>query len=423
MRYSRYSLAAIGLHWIIALSLAFQIALGWQFENLEQGKNLFGLYQLHKSVGITILVLSILRLIIRFGRQRPAAFRDGVWPERISRLVHAAFYVVMIGGPVSGWILVSTSKIVLPTYLFDVVPLPHLPVDKSLHGPAEVIHEYLAWIAVGLFFLHVAGALRHQFFKNENIMSRMIPWATRRKLPVLITTASVLLAMGFAYREGATINFSATPGAAPQEIVMASQNPAQRGGSIPLKTTPLPDVSPAPVATAEDSTAARKLEKWRVSKGGKLGFTANWNGTPVHGSFSRWNSDIRFSPDDLDNSVIRVSVDLGSVGTADTQRDEMLLGEGFFNVAMRPKAEFSSSSITRVRDNRYRAFGKLDLNGRVRPITLEFQLRIDGSNAAVSGSVRLQRTTFGIGSGEWAETDEIADKVAVSFAFAATAVP
>ena len=105
MRYSRYSLAAIGLHWIIALSLAFQIALGWQFENLEQGKNLFGLYQLHKSVGITILVLSILRLIIRFGRQRPAAFRDGVWPERISRLVHAAFYVVMIGGPVSGWIL------------------------------------------------------------------------------------------------------------------------------------------------------------------------------------------------------------------------------------------------------------------------------------------------------------------------------
>jgi polyisoprenoid-binding protein YceI len=99
----------------------------------------------------------------------------------------------------------------------------------------------------------------------------------------------------------------------------------------------------------------------------------------------------------------------------------MLLGESFLNAAVHPKAVFNSSSIRLLNEDRYSARGTLDMNGKTHPVTLNFKLKIDGARAEVAGSSSLRRTQFGVGIGEWAETNEVADTVAISFDFTAHA--
>lgn len=132
MNKTRYSLAAIFLHWAIAAALAFQIGLGWQLEALPRGPLLFAMFQLHKSVGITILLLSVLRLAIRWTMPRPAPMKDDPWKMRMAAWVQGGLYAFMIGAPLTGWLIVSTSSIKVPTLLFGIVPWPHMPFASGL---------------------------------------------------------------------------------------------------------------------------------------------------------------------------------------------------------------------------------------------------------------------------------------------------
>ena len=211
VRAARYSRTAMLLHWALALLLAFQLALGWQLDGLSRGAAQFSGYQLHKSLGITILLLSLARLAIRFWHRRPPAFVDSKWAGWAAKSVHALLYVVMIGGPLSGWIIVSTGKVQFPTLLFGVVPWPHLPVPDGWHEPAEGLHAAMAWLFVGLLVLHVLGALRHQFVKDENILARMIPAALVARTAAIVAAVLGIGAVGAAYVAGDAIGFSTQP--------------------------------------------------------------------------------------------------------------------------------------------------------------------------------------------------------------------
>ena len=160
----RYGTGAIALHWLLALALAFQIALG--FAMPHHGPHSFAPMQLHKSVGIAILLLTLIRLGWRLAHRPPEAAETG-WAAVAARIVHWAFYAVLVLGPITGWIIVSTARLHVPTMLFGILPWPHLPLPPMLNRPTEEIHAVLAWIAIGLFVLHVAGALRHQFHKQQ----------------------------------------------------------------------------------------------------------------------------------------------------------------------------------------------------------------------------------------------------------------
>ncbi|MEP7350843.1 MAG: YceI family protein [Sphingorhabdus sp.] len=421
-RAARYSLAAMALHWMLALLLTFQLALGWQLHDLERGAAQFAGYQLHKTFGIIILLLSLARLAVRLWHRRPPAFVDSVWAARMAKLVHALLYVVMIGGPITGWIIVSTAKIKFPTLLFGVIPWPHLRVPNAWHEPAEGLHAALAWMFVALLVLHVAGALRHQFVKDENILARMIPAALATRKTALIAAVMATGVLGAGYAVGSALDFldapvrpAVTPKPLPAATNATKTDTAREEANA--------EAEAASKAKEEDNLAktdvAEPLTDWSIAQGGRLGFVATWNGQPVHGSFGRWTGNVRFSPDDLAHSTIRAEIDLASTDTSDSQRDDMLRGGDFFNVAVHPTAVFSASSMRRLVSNRYRASGSLAMHGASRPLTLDFTLDIKGYVARVSGSTRLNRTSFGVGSGEWAETDEIADAVAVTFAFSA----
>ncbi len=423
----RYSAIAIFLHWAIALALAFQFSLGWRMADALLGDATFAAFQFHKSLGIAILVLSLVRLGLRLITPRPAPADDSAWARKLAGAVHAALYAVMIGGPLTGWAIVSTAKLHVPTLLFGTVPLPNLPLPSALGELFSTAHSLLAWIGAGLFVLHVAGALRHQFGHDRAFLGRMAPVGTAGARlgdgASFALAAGLIGAMTLAFISGSGVPVGAKlPAAAPAPVatIMVPETPPAETAApeSAIASDEAAGIAMGEAATGE-AAAAEPVAPWLVLPGGKLGFTTQVSGAPVHGSFARWTSAIHFSPDDPDHSTIKVTVDLASATTADTQRDEILAGQDFFAIATHPTAVFTSRSIRHASGDNYIARGELALKGAERPVTLAFHLTLDGDKAWVSGTARLDRTRFHIGEGEWGNADPIAFPVSIDFTFSA----
>jgi cytochrome b561 len=183
---ARYNAVAMGLHWLIAALILTNIGLAWYFDDLV-GLPKIPPVQLHKSIGITVLILSLARLAWRLASPPPPlpASVEG-WARIASALVHGLFYVVMIGMPLSGWALSSASVIIRfkPILLYGLVewpaiaPLAHLAPGpmKSAHDGFAAVHESLAWLAYGLITLHVLAALRHLLLLRDGVVGRMGPF-------------------------------------------------------------------------------------------------------------------------------------------------------------------------------------------------------------------------------------------------------
>jgi len=184
----RYSVVSILLHWTIAVLIVTQIPLGWRMGDMEDGLAKFELFQLHKSVGLTILLLSLARLAWRLTHPAPPLpAHMARWEKLFARATHVGFYLVMIGMPLVGWAIVSASPYNIPTLLWDVVPWPHLPVLPDLAPDAKkavaetlaAVHSKTAWLAIGLLALHVAGALKHHLLDRDTVLWRMLPLVPR----------------------------------------------------------------------------------------------------------------------------------------------------------------------------------------------------------------------------------------------------
>ena len=171
---ARYHAAAIALHWLLAALLVFQFALGLRLEDVP-GPQKFTAFQFHKSIGITILLLSLARLALRLAIPRPAELGEGL-QKLAGRLTHWAFYAVMLLVPLSGWIIVSTAKLKVPTMLFGLVNWPHLPLPAAFNQPADAAHTVLAWALPALIVLHVAAVIYH-LRQRDAVPQRMFPAA------------------------------------------------------------------------------------------------------------------------------------------------------------------------------------------------------------------------------------------------------
>lgn len=181
---SSYSRTAIVLHWLIALLLIGNFAGGLLMEDLFNSPDPasrqlgFTIAQLHKSIGLTILMLSLLRLGVRLVAGAPPLPDHMTAVERfLAKLTHWGFYAVMILVPLSGWVMVSASPLGFPTVWFGLFEWPHLPIgtSKLVSGAASEAHEVMAFLGAGLFVLHVAGALKHHFFDRDDVLARMLP--------------------------------------------------------------------------------------------------------------------------------------------------------------------------------------------------------------------------------------------------------
>ena len=187
MTYGRYTTVAIVLHWIIAALILTNLYLGWRMGFLR-GLAQFNIFQLHKSIGITVLILSLLRLVWRLVSPPPpgpASLKS--WERAASKAVHLGFYVIMIGMPFSGWILVSASPLNIPTLLYHLIPWPYFPGVHALAAPArtaidhasDTTHVVLAFSTAALLFLHLGAVVKHQFLDPDPVLGRMLPFVHR----------------------------------------------------------------------------------------------------------------------------------------------------------------------------------------------------------------------------------------------------
>jgi cytochrome b561 len=158
--------------------------------DLPYGEAKFELFQLHKSIGLTILILSLVRLAWRLTHPAPP-LPDHMarWEKVFARATHVGFYLVMIATPLGGWVLVSATELNVPTLLWGVIPWPDLPgfdamtaeSRRAIYQRVEAAHGALAWFAVGLLALHVAGALKHHLLDRDTVLWRMLPIVPKPK--------------------------------------------------------------------------------------------------------------------------------------------------------------------------------------------------------------------------------------------------
>jgi polyisoprenoid-binding protein YceI len=185
--------------------------------------------------------------------------------------------------------------------------------------------------------------------------------------------------------------------------------------------------SPVPaivlIAAAPATALAAPATTWTVDKAAsKVAFVSAFSGDGFTGVFRRWDADIRFDPANLAGSSVTATFDMASAATGDADRDSALPTSIWFAAAANPKATFNARTFKALGGGRYQAVGDLTLRGVTKPLTLPFSLVITGDTARMNASVALSRLAFGVGQGEWANTEVVPATVTVNISLTARRV-
>ncbi|HTS22306.1 MAG TPA: cytochrome b [Casimicrobiaceae bacterium] len=177
---AKYTTTAVVLHWLAAALIVCGFTLGLSMVGLPLSRRKLELYFWHKSVGITVWLVTCLRLAWRAGHRPPPPAAMPQWQRRAATVSHAALYALLLLIPVSGW-LYSSATGVQVVYL-GLVPLPDLvPKDKALAAVLRGCHATLNFTLLALVCVHAAAALRHHFVARDTVLWRMLPLAGLRR--------------------------------------------------------------------------------------------------------------------------------------------------------------------------------------------------------------------------------------------------
>jgi cytochrome b561 len=175
----RYNGFAMLLHWVLALALVGLFAMGLYMADLPFSPTRLKLYNWHKWAGMTVLILSALRLLWRL-THRPPALPQAVtlampgWQMTAYQATHGLMYALFFVVPLVGWAYSSAAG--FPIVLFGVLPLPDfVAADKALAELIKPWHEISAFALAALVVVHVGAALKHHWIDKDGLLSRMLP--------------------------------------------------------------------------------------------------------------------------------------------------------------------------------------------------------------------------------------------------------
>ncbi|MBS3928407.1 MAG: cytochrome b [Sphingomonadales bacterium] len=174
----RYSRGAVVLHWLIALLIILNLIGAFVAEDLPKADKAM-VMGYHKATGITILVLTLARIVWRLMHKAPPMVETlKAWEAALARVTHAGFYFLMLAVPLTGWAMSSAFSKGGPVSMFGLFDVPALPVgtDKPTADMFYELHEIFAFVMIGLFVLHLGAALKHHFVDKDGTMRRMVPW-------------------------------------------------------------------------------------------------------------------------------------------------------------------------------------------------------------------------------------------------------
>lgn len=346
------------LHWTMAAILLGMVGAGLlmaraadkaaatgDFSARVLGLTIFDAYQLHKSAGIVLFALVLVRLIWRLTHRSPAL---PAAMHRVEKLAahgsHVALYALMLSMPFTGWLLASASPLGIPTVVFGVLPLPHpIGPDAGTEAVLSRLHFAGGLALVTLAGLYVAAALKHHFLDGDDVLRAMLP--------------------GLDPRTKHTGRF----------------------GAVLAMLLALPGVAEAQtewVVEPADST---------------LTFSLTIGGAEATGGFSDWSAEIAFDPETLDSGTVEVLVDTASVFIDTAQARGVIAGPDWLAVGVHPQARFSVEGFDWSADGELALDGTLTLLGVAYPLTLTGHLHISGQFAVATVSGTIDRLTHGLG--------------------------
>ncbi len=172
---THYTRTAKSLHWLMALMIFGLLGLGFYMSDLPLSPQKLKLYSWHKWAGVTVFLLSLVRLAWRATHQPP------LMPWQMSKLQqiaahvgHVGLYLLMLAIPLSGWLMSSAKG--FQTVWFGVLPIPDLlPKNKELGDLLLSLHQGLNLLLVVLLLTHIAAALKHHFIDRDDVLIRMLP--------------------------------------------------------------------------------------------------------------------------------------------------------------------------------------------------------------------------------------------------------
>jgi len=349
-----YTATAKLLHWLIAAFVIGLIGLGLYMTRVENLQFRFELYQLHKSMGITVLALMVLRVAWRIFVPPPRLPTQlPGWEKNAAHGTHFGLYALLLVMPLSGWAMVSAAQppFNFPTVLYNLIPWPHIPVIEELSAEQKKtvepllknLHSALGWALLALVCLHIAAGLRHSFILKDGVMLRMVPrfLKSSRHLVLPFSVLFVLAAVAF---------------------------PAS-------------------------------AQQWALNKDkSKVSFEVDAGGQAVIGEFEQFDASIRFDPSNPGQAEISVRIDMNTVTTGQSQVDDALLTKDWFDVQTYPAAGFRATSIEAGdSEGSYTMVGDLTIKGNTKPVTIPFSLDVDLGEATVKGETAINRQNFAIG--------------------------
>jgi cytochrome b561 len=176
----QWGTVAKSFHWIIALAILGNGVFGLLMDLAHSPMQKINWLALHKSIGLTVLALALLRILWRWRDGRPMEEAAPRWQTLAAHAVHAVLYLLIVAIPLSGWWFNSvTGK---PLQWFKLFNLPALATkNDGLRHFAHGVHEYLFWFLLLVLVAHVGAALKHHVFDSDNVLRRMLPFGRLRR--------------------------------------------------------------------------------------------------------------------------------------------------------------------------------------------------------------------------------------------------
>lgn len=393
---TRYGTLARFFHWSIALLILAAIGLGLIGDNTPRNADtvarLQTIYSAHKTIGITVLLLAVLRIGWAVTQPRPVPLHPERRAETLAaEVVHWALYGAILIMPLSGWVMHASESGFAPIWWPFGQGLPFVPKSDAVAHAAGAVHGLSAWVIYLTVAAHIGGALKHQIIDKDATLARMSHGRDAGDAATPHGRAAPVFAVGLWI------------------IVLGV---ALFGAAIPPSDTSTEAPAPTPIATTP-TAAPTGGPAWEVQDG-DLTFAVTQMGAPVVGNFTTWSAAITY---DEATGTGAVTVDIDTTTLTLGSVTDNAKGAEFFNVAAYSTATFAAD-ITRT-DGAHLASGTLTLAGVTVPVTLPFELAIAGDVATMSGEVVLDRRDFAMGAG-YADESTVGFGVTVAVTLTAT---
>jgi len=380
--HTRYGSVARSFHWLTALLILTLIPVAvianqLPYDTSEQLARKAWLFSLHKTLGVTVFFVALLRILWAIVQPKPAPLHPHNKTETfLAETAHWLLYGSLVLAPLSGWIHHAATAGFAPIWWPLGQNLPLVPKSDSFAALSGGAHWVFGKVMAAAILAHVAGALKHQIIDRDATLRRMLNGAP--ELAALSPARHSALPLGAAIAIWA--------------VVLAA-------GSVFGIYKPH-------ASTAQAAELSQVASEWEVQSG-SIALTVTQFGGLVTGQFADWTADIDFDPQIMGAQAGTVEVVIATGSLTLGSVTSQALAPDFFNAAAFDTATYTADLYTL--NDQFVARGALQLKGVSVPFEMPFRLSIDDGVAVMSAQTTLDRRDFGIG-------DNLPDEDAVNFA-------